>query len=89
MVVLLLFLIPLIGGLLTFFLKNGTTVRTWSLVISILALALTLAGNLNWVPTSQLEFNGSWLGSLGSSFALKLDGLGKVLMSSYHYWLTQ
>jgi len=79
MVVLLLFLIPLIGGLLTFFLKNGTTVRSWSLIISILALVLTLAGVLNWVPASQLEFNGSWLGSLGSSFALKLDGVGKVL----------
>ena len=79
MVVLLLFLIPLAGGLLTFFLKNGAAVRGWALVITILTLVVLLSGYFNWVPASQLEFNGNWLGSLGSSFALKLDGLGKIL----------
>jgi NADH-quinone oxidoreductase subunit M len=79
MVVLLLFLIPLAGGLLTFFLKNGAAVRGWALVITILTLIVLLSGYFNWVPASQLEFNGNWLGSLGSSFALKLDGLGKIL----------
>src|SRR5438270_14102534 len=79
MIVLLLLLIPLLGGLLTFFLKNDAIVRSWTLVISFIALLLAMAGNFNWVPADQLEFNGNWMGSLGSSFALKMDGLGKVL----------
>ncbi len=78
MIVLLLFLIPLIGGLLSFFLKNDRTVRSWALLVTLAALAVSLAG-LTTTSASQLNFSADWMGSLGSSFSLKLDGLSQLL----------
>src|SRR2546423_11207594 len=78
MVVLLLFLIPLIGGLLSFFLKNDKTVRSWALLISLILLLLSAIG-MFIQSADLLQFSHSWIDSLGSSFSLKLDGLAKVL----------
>ena len=79
MIVLLLFLIPLIGGLMSFFLKNDKTVRVWALLMSIVPLLTSIAGNTFMQSTSQLNFNAQWMGSLGSSFSLQLDGLSQIL----------
>jgi len=78
MIVLFLFLIPLIGGLLSFFLKNDKTVRGWALLITLVTLAASLVGVVTKSP-EQLDFNSAWMGSLGSSFSLKLDGLSQIL----------
>src|SRR5215204_25766 len=78
MIVLLLFLIPLVGGLLSFFLKNDKTARAWALSISLVTLIVELLGLVTKSP-GQLEFTAGWLGSLGSSFSLKLDGLSQLL----------
>ena len=78
MIVLLLFLVPLISGLLSFFLKDDKTVRGWALLASLITLAISVAG-LTVRSTSQLNFHAEWLGSLGSSFSLKLDGLSQLL----------
>src|SRR5215216_6829775 len=78
MIVLLLFLVPLISGLLSFFLKDDKTVRGWALLASLITLAISIAG-LTVRSTSQLNFHAEWLGSLGSSFSLKLDGLSQLL----------
>ncbi|MGZ3939860.1 MAG: NADH-quinone oxidoreductase subunit M, partial [Flavisolibacter sp.] len=75
MIVLLLFLVPLIGGLLSFFIKNDKAVRVWSLLISLVALFLSVASNTFLKSTGQLNFHAEWMGNLGSSFSLKLDGL--------------
>ena len=79
MIALSLFLLPLFGGLLAFFLKSGQAARTWAFVVSLLALALTVAANVMAKPAPALEFHAAWMGSLGSSFSLKLDGLSQVL----------
>ena len=79
MIVLLLFIVPLIGGLLSFFLKDDKTVKTWSLVSSLITLFISIAGNTIIKSPEQLSFTTSWMGSLGSSFSLKLDGLSQVL----------
>lgn len=79
MIVLLLFLIPLTGGLIAFFLKNDKGVRGWSLLISLIALFLSIASNTFMKSADQLNFSAPWLGSLGSSFSLKLDGLSQIL----------
>lgn len=79
MIVLFLFLVPLIGGLLSFFLKNDRTVRSWALLISFIALGLAIAGNGLVKADNSLEFSTSWLGTLNSNFALKLDGMAKIL----------
>ena len=78
MIVLLLFLVPLISGLLSFFLKDDKTVRGWALLASLITLAISVAG-LTVRSTSQLNFHAEWMGSLGSSFSLKLDGLSQLL----------
>jgi NADH-quinone oxidoreductase subunit M len=79
MIVLLLFLVPLIGGFLSFFLKNDKTVRTWALLTSVITLLISIAGNTFAKSPAQLHFSYSWLGSLGSSFSLQLDGLSQIL----------
>ncbi|MFL5786864.1 MAG: NADH-quinone oxidoreductase subunit M, partial [Flavisolibacter sp.] len=79
MVVLLLILVPLIGGLLSFFLRNDRVVKSWALLISLITLFLAIAGSTFIKATSALEFTGSWMGSLGSSFSLKFDGLARIL----------
>ncbi len=82
MIVLILLLIPLIGGLLSFLLRNRSAVRQFSLVVVILTLIAAMAGifvfNKN-MSGQSLHFSASWLGSLGSSFTLKLDGLSLLL----------
>jgi NADH-quinone oxidoreductase subunit M len=79
MIVLLLFLVPLIGGLLSFFIKNDRAVRGWSLLVSLVALFLSIAANTFLKSADQLNFHAQWMGNLGSSFSLKLDGLSQVL----------
>ena len=79
MIVLFLFLVPLLGGLVSFFLKNDKAVRTWALLVSLIALSLAIIP-LTLSPVSgQLSYSAPWLGSLGSSFSIKLDGLSKLL----------
>jgi NADH-quinone oxidoreductase subunit M len=79
MIVLFLFLVPLISGLLSFFLKNDKTVRSWTLLSSIITMAIAIAGNTFVKSANQLNFSTDWLGSLGSSFSLKFDGLSGIL----------
>lgn len=79
MIVLLLFLVPLLGGLLSFFLKNDKLVRSWSLFISLGVLFLSIASNTFIRSAEQMNFSAPWMGSLGSSFSLKLDGLSQIL----------
>ncbi len=79
MIVLLLFLVPLLGGLLSFFIKNDKAVRGWSLLISLVVLFLSIASNTFIKTAGQLNFHAPWMGSLGSSFSLKLDGLSQML----------
>ncbi len=79
MVVLLLLLIPLLGGLFSFFIKGEFLVRSWSLLISIFTLVLSVYANFSTTAADQIHFEGAWMGSLGSSFSLKMDGLSQIL----------
>jgi NADH-quinone oxidoreductase subunit M len=79
MIVLFLFLIPLIGGLLSFFLKNDRAAKGWALLISLATLFLSIAGNTFMKDAGQLAYSTEWMGNLGSSFSLKLDGLSQIL----------
>ena len=78
MIVLLLILIPLIGGLISFFLKSEKLVKGWALLVSIATLAVSLFG-FTTKSTDQLFFSASWMGSLGSSFTIQLDGMSQLL----------
>jgi NADH-quinone oxidoreductase subunit M len=78
MIVLLLILIPLLGGLISFFIKEETLAKGWALLVSVATLAVSLF-SLITKSTGQLYFSTSWMGSLGSSFTIQLDGMSQLL----------
>ena len=79
MIVLLLIVIPLLSGLLSFFLKSGNGARVWALVSSFATLAVAIAGLTIAKNAANLNFSAPWMGSLGSSFTVQLDGMSQVL----------
>lgn len=79
MIVLLLFLVPLIGGLISFAIPNDKAARAWALFNSLATLVLMIIGLRYLSNHDQLNFTASWMGSLNSSFSLSLDGLSKLL----------
>jgi NADH-quinone oxidoreductase subunit M len=79
MVPVLLILIPLLAGLLTFFFKDSKAVRGWALLSSLITLAVSIAGMAFLKEEKYLQFRGEWMQTIGSSFSLKLDGLGQLL----------
>jgi NADH-quinone oxidoreductase subunit M len=79
MIVLLLILIPLLSGFVSFFLKSGNTARTWALLSSLATLAVAVAGLTIAKTPGNLHFSATWMGSLGSSFTLQLDGMAQLL----------
>jgi len=79
MIPVLLIVIPLVSGLLGFFIKSGNGARTWSLVSSLLTLVLSLIG-LSLLRTSPyLHADVEWLPGLGSRFSVGLDGMGQIV----------
>ncbi len=79
MIPVLLIIIPLLTGLAAFFIKNEKAVRSWALVASLATLVVSLLGLTVLRDANNLEHHGEWLSMIGSSIALKLDGLGQVL----------
>ncbi len=78
MIALLLILIPLIGGLISFFIKNEIAAKGFSLLVSILTLVIALL-SIYSTQTNQLHYDVAWIPDLGSRFTLGLDGLSKIL----------
>src|SRR6476620_4364240 len=80
MIVLLLILLPLIGGLVTFFLKNEPAAKAWSLLVSFATMAVAIAGaTMVKGGGDSLSYTAPWLGTLGSSFSIRLDGMSSLL----------
>ena len=79
MIPVLLILIPLIAGFASFFIKNENTARSWALLSSFATLIVSLAGFCFLKEAKYLEHQSEWLPILGSSFSLKLDGMGQLL----------
>src|SRR5215467_3561004 len=79
MIALLLILIPLLSGLITFVLRNERNVKSWSLFTSILTLAVALSSVYNIFNANQLSYDAAWIASLGTRFSIGLDGMAKIL----------
>lgn len=79
MIPVLLIVVPLLAGLVSFFIRNEKTARGWSLFASLLTLLVSIAGLTILKEDNYLSFKGEWMQILGSSFAIKLDGMGQVL----------
>lgn len=79
MIPVLLIFIPLLAGIVSFFLKNGHAARTWALLASLATLAVSLLGLTALNSPGYLVHQSEWIQPLGSSFYLKLDGMGQLL----------
>ena len=79
MIAVLLILIPLFSGLASFFLKKEKAVRIWSLITSIITLAVSLTGMMIAKNADLLQSKVDWLQGLNSSFSVKLDGMSQLL----------
>lgn len=78
MIALLLILIPLLGGVVSFFLKEEKAAKSFSLLVSLAALAVMIFGFMNRTEAA-MQFQATWLPQLGSSFSLKMDGMSMML----------
>lgn len=79
MIPVLLIIVPLLTGLAAFFFKEEKAVRSWALFSSIGTLAVSLLGMTAFKNSSSLSFQAEWMGGLGSSFSVGLDGMGQLL----------
>jgi len=79
MISLLLILVPLVSGVAAFFFKKENSAKTWALVSSIITLAVSLLGLTILNKADLLQFKCDWLPGLGSSFSIRLDGMGQLL----------
>ncbi|RFM29607.1 complex I subunit 4 family protein [Deminuibacter soli] len=78
MIPVLLILIPIVAGLVSFFLKNEKAAKGWSVIASLVTLAVSLAGVYEQ-NAAALHADAAWLPTLGSRFTLHLDGMAKML----------
>ncbi len=78
MIALLLILVPVIGGLITLYIKNESAVKAFALFVSIVTLILALIGVYS-TETNQLHFDAAWMPDLNSRITLGLDGVSKIL----------
>lgn len=79
MIPVLLILIPLLSGILGFFIKNEKAAKAWALLASVLALAVSLLGLTVFKGSTELVTNVEWQPLLGSRFHVALDGMGQLL----------
>lgn len=79
MLTVLLILIPLVAGLLTFGLK-GSGPKTLGLVSSLASLAVTIAALFQFrAAPESLHHSCNWIPQLGATFSVGLDGMGMML----------
>lgn len=79
MIALLLILIPLVGGLITFFTKSERDAKSLSLFASIITLAISFTAVYNLFDVTQNSYDAAWLSFIGARFSIGLDGMSKML----------
>src|SRR6478609_5405075 len=77
MIPVLLIVIPLLTGLVSFFLKEERSAKAFALLSSVATLAVSLISLFQY--GGSISADASWLPMLGSRFAVSLDGMGKLL----------
>ncbi len=74
-----LILLPLLTGIVGFFIKEASAAKGWALLSAILTLIVAIAG-IYFYPSAQQSFDSVWLPALGSRFTLSMDGMSKMLV---------
>jgi NADH-quinone oxidoreductase subunit M len=78
MIAVLLIVIPLLAGLILFAIRNDQQAKAWALFASVVTLGASLAGLFLKDPKYLVHVS-EWMPALGTSFSLKIDGMGQVL----------
>jgi NADH-quinone oxidoreductase subunit M len=78
MIAVLLIVIPLLAGLILFAIRNDRQAKAWALFASVVTLGASLAGLFLKDPKYLVHVS-EWMPALGTSFSLKIDGMGQVL----------
>jgi NADH-quinone oxidoreductase subunit M len=79
MIPVLLIVIPLLSGLISFFIKDVKAAKGWALLSSIITVAISVAGICIYNQPADLHYDAAWLPTLGSRFTVGLDGMGQIL----------
>ncbi|MEO5562909.1 MAG: NADH-quinone oxidoreductase subunit M [Chitinophagaceae bacterium] len=79
MIPVLLIVIPLLTGLAAFFFKDQKAARSVALLSALATLAVSLLGLTVFNTDKYLSHDSEWMQGVGSSFAVKLDGMGHLL----------
>jgi NADH-quinone oxidoreductase subunit M len=79
MVPVLLIAIPLVCGVISFFIKTEGAVKTWAMVSSLVTLVFTLLGIVVLNSHDLLFTSTDWMPLTGSTFSVGIDGMGKLL----------
>ena len=77
MTTVLLIVIPLLTGLLSFFIKEERSAKVFALLSAIVTLVISLFSLFQ--SSNNTSFDVAWLPMMGSRFSVSLDGMGKVL----------
>lgn len=77
MTTVLLIVIPLLTGLITFFIKEEKSAKAWALLSAVVTLVVSLISLFQ--NSNSVTSDASWLPMLGSRFSVSLDGMGKML----------
>jgi NADH-quinone oxidoreductase subunit M len=79
MIPVLLIVIPLLSGLISFFIKDVKAAKGWALLSSVITVAISVAGICIYNQPADLHYDAAWLPTLGSRFTVGLDGMGQIL----------
>lgn len=79
MIPVLLILVPLVCGVISFFIRSERTVKTWALVSSLVTLVVSLLSITVLKSPEYLSAQAEWIPMLGSSFSVTIDGMGTLL----------
>jgi NADH-quinone oxidoreductase subunit M len=79
MIPVLLIVIPLLSGLISFFIKDVKAAKGWALLSSFITLLVSVAGIWLYNQPANLHYDTAWLPTLGSRFSVGLDGMGQML----------
>jgi NADH-quinone oxidoreductase subunit M len=79
MIPVLLLFIPLVAGILGFFVKEQKGASNLAIAASIVTLLIAVIGTYA-MPASMHQFQATWLPSIGASFSVSLDGMSKMLV---------
>lgn len=77
----LLIFFPLIAGLVSFILSDEKKARAWALLASLITLGISVSSlfNAGNPDLNGLTYSYVWLKYTGASFAVSLDGMGRLL----------